>query len=177
MLGSGPIVFKGDGTYQLALNRQSRNGLGATADNYATALSMVAERRTEQSAVSISSAFGYGAGTLAAGSLVIGYRTPKYAFTYGQVTGAGDSQLQIGGFARGLSLAVPLRNGDVNFLYSTAQQQDRTTFRVLGVRRTWNALGGFLTAARVLRRRRTDRRPPVDHRHRLSPVRRKAQHG
>ncbi|HEX3468519.1 MAG TPA: carboxypeptidase-like regulatory domain-containing protein [Candidatus Elarobacter sp.] len=147
ILGSGPVVFKGDGTYQLALNRQSRNGVGATADNYATALSMVAERRTDQSAISVSSAFGYGAGTFGAGSLIVGYRTPKYGLTYGQVTGASDSQLQIGGFARGLSLDVPVRNGDVSYLYSTAQAQGGTTFRVIGLRRMWNAFGGFLSAS------------------------------
>jgi hypothetical protein len=145
-LGEGPIVLKGDGTYQLALNRSSRNGTASGTDNYATALSMVAERRTEQTSLSISSAFGYGAGALAAGSLVVGYRTPKYGLTYGQVTGPSDSQLQIGGFARGIGLAVPVRNGDVSFLASTAQQTDGTTYRVLGVRRAWNALGGYLVA-------------------------------
>jgi hypothetical protein len=146
-LGDGPIVLKGDGTYQLALNRSSRNGASATVDNYATALSMIAERRTEQSALSLSNAFGYGAGGGTAGSLIVAYRTPKYALTYGQVTGPSDSQLQIGGFARGLSLAVPVRNGDVSYIVSSAQQPDRTTFRIYGVRRNWNAFGGFLSAA------------------------------
>jgi hypothetical protein len=145
-LGEGPIVLKGDGTYQLALNRSSRNGIASGADNYATALSMVAERRTEQTSLSISSAFGYGAGSLAAGTLVVGYRTPKYGLSYGQVTGPSDSQLQIGGFARGIGLAVPVRNGDVSYLLSTAQQTDGTTYRVLGMRRAWNALGGYLVA-------------------------------
>jgi hypothetical protein len=145
--GQGPIVLKGDGTYQLGLNRSSRNGQSVAADNYSTALSMVAERRTEQSSVSVSTAFGYGAGSLAAGSLIVGYRTPKYALTYGQVTGPSDSQLQIGGFARGVSLAVPVRNGDVSYLVSTAQQSDSTTYRIYGVRRSWNALGGYLSAA------------------------------
>jgi hypothetical protein len=145
--GQGPIVLKGDGTYQLGLNRASRNGQSVAADNYSTALSVVAERRTEQSAVSVSSAFGYGAGALAAGSLIVGYRTPKYGLTYGQVTGPSDSQLQIGGFARGVSLAVPVRNGDVSYLVSTAQQTDSTTYRIYGLRRGWNALGGYLSAA------------------------------
>jgi hypothetical protein len=149
-LGVGPIVVKGDGTYQLALNRSSRNGVGTAADNYATALSMVAERRTEQSALSISNAFGYGAGGSSAGSLIIGYRTPKYALTYGQVTGPSDSQLQIGGFARGISLAVPVRNGDISYIVSSAQQQDGETFRVYGVRRNWNAFGGFLSAGQYV---------------------------
>lgn len=147
LLGRGPIVFRGDGTYQLALNRSSRNGLTSSIDNYSSALSMVAERRTEQSAFSVSSAFGYGAGSFSSGSLIVGYRTPRYGLTYGQVTGPSDSQLQIGGFARGIALAVPVRNGDVSYLLSTVQQQDRTTYRVLGVRRNWNALGGFVSAA------------------------------
>ena len=146
-LGEGPIVLKGNGTYQLALNRANRNGIAQAQDNYATALSMVAERRTEQTSFSVSSAFGYGAGSLAAGSLILAYNTPKYGLTYGQVTGPSDSQLQIGGFARGIGLTVPVRNGDASYLVSTAQQTDGTTYRVLGMRRSWNALGGFLAAA------------------------------
>ena len=149
-LGEGPIVLKGDGTYQLSLNRSSRNGTGSAVDNYATALSMIAERRTEQSALSLSNAFGYGAGGGTAGSLLVSYRTPKYGLTYGQVTGPGDSQLQIGGFARGISLAVPVRNGDISYLVSSAQQQDQTTYRVFGVRRNWNAFGGYLSVAQYL---------------------------
>ena len=149
-LGEGPIVVKGDGTYQLGLNRSSRNGLGTSADNYATALSIVAERRTEQSALSIANAFGYGAGGTTAGSLIVGYRTPKYGLTYGQVTGPSDSQLQIGGFARGVSLAIPVRNGDISYIVSSAEQPDRGTFRVYGVRRNWNAFGGFLSAGQYL---------------------------
>ena len=140
-------MLKGDGTYQLALNRSNRNGVGSTIDNYATALSMVAERRTEQSAFSVASAFGYGGGNLSAGSLIVGYRTPRYGLTYGQVTGPSQSQLQIGGFARGLNLAIPVRNGDVSYLVATAQQSDQTTYRVYGLRREWNALGGFVSAA------------------------------
>jgi hypothetical protein len=146
-LGEGPIVLKGDGTYQLALNRSSRNGIGIAEDNYSSALSLVLERRTEQSAVSVSSAFGYGAGAFNSGSLIVGYQTPRYALTYGQVTGPSESQLQIGGFARGVGLALPLRTGDLSFIAATASQQDQETYRVYGMRRSWNGLGGFLSAA------------------------------
>jgi hypothetical protein len=146
-LGRGPIVLKGDGTYQLGLNRSSRNGVGLAEDNYSSALSMVVERRTEQSAVSVSSAFGYGGGAFNAGSLIVGYRTPKYALSYGQVTGPSDSQLQIGGFARGVGLALPMRSGDLSLIAATATQPDQETYRVYGVRREWNGLGGFLSAA------------------------------
>jgi hypothetical protein len=146
-LGRGPIVLKGDGTYQLGLNRSSRNGVGLAEDNYSSALSMVVERRTEQSAVSVSSAFGYGAGAFNSGSLLVGYRTPKYALSYGQVTGPSDSQLQIGGFARGVGLTLPMRAGELSFITATATEQDEETYRVYGVRRAWNGLGGFLSAA------------------------------
>ena len=147
MLGNGPIVLKGTGTYQLQFARSSRNGLAAGTDNYATALSVVAERRTEQSSLSISNAFGYGGSGFSAGGLIVGYRTPRYGLTYGQVTGPADSQLQIGGIARGVALAIPVRNGDVSWIAGTAAQQSlnfNETFRVLGLRRDWNALGGFL---------------------------------
>jgi hypothetical protein len=146
-LGNGPIVFKGTGTYQLGIQRSSRNGLFQGAENYSSGLSMVAERRTEQTAFSVSSAFGYGSGGFNTGSLIVGYRTPKFGLTYGQVTGPSDSQLGIGGFARGLSLSLPSRTGDVSYFVSSAQQADQTTFRIYGTRRTWNALGGFVSAA------------------------------
>ena len=145
--GDGPIVLKGTGTYQLQFARSSRNGVGLGTDNYATALSVVAERRTERTAFSITNAFGYGGGGLAGGGLIVDYRTPGYGLTYGQVTGPADSQLQIGGIARGLALSIPVRNGDVSYIAGTAAQQSSTlseTFRVFGVRRDWNALGGFL---------------------------------
>ncbi|MDP9105461.1 MAG: carboxypeptidase-like regulatory domain-containing protein [Candidatus Eremiobacteraeota bacterium] len=145
--GNGPIVLKGTGTYQLAVQRSARNGLTTGSDNYGTALSVVAERRTEQSALSISNSFGYGGSAFSAGGLIVGYRTPGYGLTYGQVTGPADSQLQIGGIARGISLAIPVRNGDVSYVMGTAAQQTPSfneTFRVFGLRRDWNALGGFL---------------------------------
>ncbi|MBV8644368.1 MAG: hypothetical protein JO225_10685, partial [Candidatus Eremiobacteraeota bacterium] len=137
--------MRGDGTYQLAMNRSTRNGLAESLDNYSSALSMTAERRTEQTSISVSNAFGYGAGSFAAGSFIVAYRTPKYGLTYGQVTGPSESQLGIGGFARGISLAIPVRNGDVSYLASTAAQSDGTTFRYYGVQRNWNAFGGFLS--------------------------------
>ncbi len=146
-LGDGPIVLKGNGTYQLAMLRASRNGLATANDNYATALSVVAERRTEKSALSLSNGFGYGASGLSTGTLVVGYRTPSYGLTYGQVAGPADTQLQIGGVARGISLGLPVRNGDVSFISGTAAQQTpelNETFRVFALRRNWNALGGFL---------------------------------
>jgi hypothetical protein len=146
-LGQGPIVLKGDGTYQIALNRANRNGLSDASDNYSTALSLVAERRTEQSALSFSSAFGYGAGSFNAGSLIVGYRTPRYGLTYGQVTGPSESQLQIGGFARGVNLSVPVRAGDLSLVAATTQQTNQETYRVYGARRSWNGLGGFLSLA------------------------------
>ncbi len=150
MLGDGPVVLHGDGTYQLGFNRGTRNGLAQSTDNYGTALSVGAERRTERTSLSVTSAFGYGAGTFTAGSLIAGYRTPTFGLSYGQVAGPSDSQLQIGGFARGVGLAVPLRNGDLNLLAATATQTDRTTYRVYGLRRNWNALGGSFSAGGYL---------------------------
>jgi hypothetical protein len=146
MLGDGPVVLHGDGTYQLGLNRGTRNGFAQSSDNYGTALTVGAERRTERTSLSVTSAFGYGAGTFTAGSLIAGYRTPSFGLSYGQVAGPSDSQLQIGGFARGVGLAVPLRNGDLDLLAATATQSDRTTYRVYGLRRNWNALGGAFSA-------------------------------
>jgi hypothetical protein len=145
-LGPGPIVLRGDGTYQLGVNSSSRNALTTSYDNYSTALSLTAERRTESSSLAVSSAIGYGIGAVSAGTLIASYSTPKYALTYGQLAGPSDTQLEIGGFARGIGLTIPLRNGDVSLFGSTAQQQGATTYRIYGVRRTWNALGGSVSA-------------------------------
>jgi hypothetical protein len=150
VLGDGPIVLRGDGTYQLGLNRGNRNGFAQSTDNYSTALTMGAERRTERTSLSVTSAFGYGTDGLSAGSLIAGYRTPSYGLSYGQVAGPSDSQLQIGGFARGIGLAIPLRNGDLDLLAATTTQTDRTTYRVYGIRRNWNALGGAFSAGGYL---------------------------
>ena len=150
LLGDGPIVLHGDGTYQLGVTRGNRNGFAASADNYSTALTMGAERRTERTSLSVSSAFGYGAGGVSAGSLIAGYRTPRWGLSYGQVAGPSDSQLQIGGFARGIGLDVPLRNGDLDLLAATTTQSDSTTYRVYGIRRNWNALGGAFSAGGYL---------------------------
>lgn len=140
-------MLQGDGTYQLGLNRSSRNGLGEAYDNYSTALSLTAERRTENTSTSISSAFGYGAGTLGVGSLIVSYSTPKYALTYGQIAGPDSTQLQIGGLARGIGLTVPARNGQFSYFTATATQQDGTAYRIWGARRDWNALGGSFSAS------------------------------
>lgn len=146
LLGEGPIVVRGDGTYQLGLNRSSRTGLAVSNDNYSSALTFGLERRTERAAVSASMAFGYGAGAVSAGTMIVGYRTPGYGLTYGQLAGPSDTQLQIGGLTRGVGLSVPLRNGDITYLTATAQQNGSVS-RVFGVRRDWNAFGGYLAAS------------------------------
>ena len=146
LFGDGPIVLRGDGTYQLGLNRNTRSGLAVSNDNYSSALTFGLERRTERTAVSASMGFGYGAGSVTAGSMIVAYRTPAYGLTYGQLAGPSDTQLQIGGLTRGIGLSVPLHNGDITYLTATAQQNGSVS-RVFGVRRDWNAFGGYLAAS------------------------------
>jgi hypothetical protein len=146
-LGQGPIVIRGDGNYELGINRGTRYGISDDYDNYETALSVVVERRTEQSSISVTNAFGYSGGGGSAGGLVATYRTPKFGLSYGQVAGPSDTQLDIGGFARGLSLDFPVRNGDIEYLASSAQQSDGSTYRIYGIHRSLSILGGYLDAS------------------------------
>ncbi len=147
LFGDGPIVLRGEGTYQLGLSRSNRNGLPLDYNDYATALTMTAERRTEQSSLSITDAIGYGSGTGSGGTLLGSYQTPKYGLSYGQLAGPADTQLQVGGLARGVGLDFPMHNGELTYLAATAAQQDDVTYRVYGLRRDWNGLGGYLSAA------------------------------
>jgi hypothetical protein len=146
-LGEGPIVLAGTGTYQLGVNRQTRNGLDDDINDYATDLTITAERRTEQSALEVSDSFGEGGGEFNSGSFIVSYRTPKYTLSYGQLAGPADTQLEIGGFARGVSLTFPLRNGDVSYMSAIASNQEDETFRIFGARRDWTALGGYFGLA------------------------------
>jgi hypothetical protein len=142
-LGEGPIVLGGTGTYQLGVNKQTRNGLDDDINDYATDLTITAERRTEQSALDVSDSFGEGGGEFNSGSFIVSYRTPKYTLSYGQLAGPADTQLEIGGFARGVSLTFPLRNGDISYMSAIASNQEDETFRIFGLRRDWTALGGY----------------------------------
>ena len=135
---------------------------------------MGAERRTERTSLSVTSAFGYGAGGLSAGSLIAGYRTPAFGLSYGEVAGPSDSQLQIGGFARGIGLAVPLRNGDLNLLGRDDDPDRSHDLSRLRHPPQLERAGRRVFRRRVSGRRGAGRRPP-DHRGlRLSPLRRKA---
>lgn len=146
-LGEGPIVFSGTGTYQLGFNRSTRDGLELGYDNYSTALTITVERRTEESSIEVSDSFGIGSGALSSGSFIVAYRTPVYTVSYGQLAGPADTQLGIGGFARGISLTFPLRNGDLSYMSAYAQSQNASTFRIYGLRRDWTALGGYFGAS------------------------------
>ena len=145
ILGEGPIILKGTGNVQVGLSRYSRNDSVNQLDQYGGGFNIVAERRTEQSAFTISNSLGYSSGATSIGQLIGGYRTPKYALTYGALSGASDSQLNIGGFARGLGLSLPLRHGELDLLASVATQQDGTAFRILGLRRQTDVKNGSLT--------------------------------
>ena len=142
-LGEGPIVFSGSGTYQLGVNKQTRDGLDLGYDSYSTALTLTADRRTAQTSLEISDSLGVGGGAFNSGSFIVAYRTPTYTLSYGQLAGPADTQLEIGGFARGISLTLPLRNGDLTYMSAIATDSEEETYRIYGLRRDWNALGGY----------------------------------
>ena len=142
-MGEGPIVLQGTGTYQLSFARSTRDSLATGYNNYGTALTLSAERRTAQTSLVMTSVFGYGNQGVSAGGLIVGYNTPKYGLSYGAVAGPADTQLNIGGFARGVGLALPMRGGDLAMLASTATL-GTDTYRIYGMRRTWDVFGGFV---------------------------------
>ena len=157
------------------VNRGNRNGFAQSTDNYATALTIGAERRTERTSLSVTSAFGYGAGGLSAGSLIAGYRTPGVRPELrpgrrAERLAAPDRRLRPRDRAR---RPAPQRRRSTCWPRPTTQT-DRTTYRVYGLRRNWNALGGAFSAGGYLRRGRAGRRPPDDRGLRLPPLRREA---
>ncbi len=138
-LGRGPIIFTGTGNYDIGARGNARNGQGIDQSTYQTNMTAGLERRTEQTSLSITEGLGYGEGLTSYGQLQAGYRTPSYELDYGAVAGAGQTQLQIGGFTRGLRYVKPRPRGSIEIIAAAAFQQDDTGYRALGIRRTYLA--------------------------------------
>jgi hypothetical protein len=136
-LGQGAIIFTGTGNYDLGARGNARNGEGVDQSTYQTNLTAGLERRTEQTAFSITEGLGYGEGLTSYGQLQAAYRTPGYELDYGAVAGGGETQLQIGGFTRGIRFVKPRPRGTLEFIAAAAFQQDNTGYRALGARRTY----------------------------------------
>lgn len=143
-LGDGPVVLRGTGNVGLGFNAYSRDGSNIAQNNISSGFNLQLERRTAESSVTLSQPFGYATGGTSVGQLLFGYRTPLYSLSYGSVTAPGESLIGLGGFARGVSLTMPRRNGDLSFIASTASQADGTAYRIYGVRRNINVRRGVL---------------------------------
>lgn len=137
LLGSGPIIFTGTGNYDLGARENARNGQGLSQNTYQTNLSMGLSRRTEQAVFGITEGVGYGQGSTSYGQLQAGYRTPSYELDFGAVSGATGTQLQLGGFTRGVRYVKPRPHGTLELIAAAAFQQDNTGFRALGIRRSY----------------------------------------
>ena len=149
-LGDGPIDLSGSGSGNLGYHRTTTPDGGSQQRGFDSDLTLSATRRTEQTSLSITQSVAQNVGTTSLGQLAFGYRTPLYGLLYGSLAGPADTQLGIGGFARGISLALPRRNGELDFFGATAQGSDNQTFRVRGVRRTVDLQRGrFLSATLV----------------------------
>ena len=149
-LGDGPIDLSGSGSGNLGYHHTRTADGGTQQRGFDSDLTLSATRRTEQTSLSVTQSVARNVGTTSLGQLAFGYRTPLYGLLYGALAGPADTQLGIGGFARGVSLAIPRNNGELAFFGATAQGSDQQTFRVRGVRRTIDLQRGrFLSATLV----------------------------
>lgn len=149
-LGAGGIDLSGTGSGNLGYHRTVTPDGGTQQRGFDSDLTLSASRRTEQTSLSLTQSVARNVGTTSLGQLALGYRTPLYGLSYGSLAGPADTQLGIGGFARGISLAIPGRNGELAFFGATAQGSDNQTFRVRGIRRTLDLRRGrFLSATLV----------------------------
>jgi hypothetical protein len=149
-LGAGSIDLSGAGSGNLGYHRTTTPDGATQQRGFGSDLTLSVARRTEQTSLSITQSIARNVGTTSLGQLAFGYRTPLYGLLYGSLAGPADTQLGIGGFARGVSLAIPRRNGELDFFGATAQGSDNQTFRVRGIRRTVDLhRGRFLSATLV----------------------------
>jgi hypothetical protein len=149
-LGAGPIDLSGTGSGNLGYHRTTTPDGGTQQRGFDSDLTLGISRRTEQTSLSITQSIARNVGTTSLGQLAFGYRTPLYGLLYGSLAGPADTQLGIGGFARGVSLAVPRLNGELDFFGATAQGSDNQTFRVRGARRTVDLQRGRFLSATVV---------------------------
>ncbi len=150
LFGEGPIELSGSGSGDLGYHRDRTPDGGAQQRGFDTDLTLGASRRTEQTSLTITQSVAEDVGATSFGQLAVGYRTPLYGLLYGSLAGPSDTQLGIGGFARGVSLAIPRRNGEFDLFGATAQGTDNQTFRVRGLRRTLDLQQGRFLSATVV---------------------------
>lgn len=120
LFGRGPIVVSGRGGVDLGTRRSTQNAVVQSANQYGGALTVSAERRTDRAAISIVEGLSIGSNGSGLGQVQVGYTTPDYAAEYGQIAGPAQTQLQIGGFVRGLRIRKPRPDGGFELLFAAA---------------------------------------------------------
>ncbi|GAC1535957.1 MAG: hypothetical protein NVS2B17_06860 [Candidatus Velthaea sp.] len=137
VLGEGPIEFSGRGSLDLTTRRQGRNGLEQGQSGYQGTMDISLERRTEAAVIGLRQGIGNGSGHTTLGQFAASYRTPKYTLDYGTIGGSSETQIQVGGFTRGLRYTQPRPNGSIELIGAAAFQTDSTGYRALGIRRSY----------------------------------------
>ncbi len=136
LFGGGPVTFSGTGTASLGVTKTSRYDFTQGLTSVGSEMNLTAERRTEQSSLTVTDSIGYTIGsTSSLGELQVGYRRPNYEIGYGPVDGPADTQLNLGGFAKGIDVTLPRPRGELTFVGASTTQQNGVGYRVLGVRR------------------------------------------
>ena len=136
-LGRGPLQLSALGGFDLGSHQTSTAQSLAANQMLGVNFLLKLDRRTEQTSLSIQDPVGYSSGISTVGQIQAAYSAARYALAYGPLTGPTDSQIGIGGFARGLEFRLPRPNGELDFLSAAATQAGGEGFRSLGLRRTY----------------------------------------
>ncbi len=135
LFGDGPIEVSGIGSGDVGFHKDNSIDTSAQTRSLEADMAFNITRRTEQTSINITQSVSEDGTTASIAQLGVSYRTPKYGLIYGPLVGPSDTQLGIGGFQRGLSLSIPERNGELDFLASSGEGTSGETFRAFGVRR------------------------------------------
>ena len=134
LLGDGAVLISGRGGFDLGSRRSSQNATAQSSAQYGGALTVDLQRRTERTSLLVTQALGYTGGLANLSQVQVGYRTPDYALDYGLVTGPQQTQISIGGFARGVRVTKPRPDGAFELLAAAAVGSGGQGFTALGGR-------------------------------------------
>ena len=144
LFGDGPIEFSGTGGVDLGTHRLQSAGATSAQNNVDLSMDVRVSRRTEKSAVVVDQIFGASNGLYNLGQVNVGYNTPQYLVTYGQVNGPADTQLSSGSFNRGITFGIPHGADELDFIGARTTGANGEGYRVGGIRHTRSYAKGLL---------------------------------
>ena len=146
LFGDGPVEFSGTGGVDLGTHRLSAANASSAQNNVNLSMDMRVSRRTEKSSFVVDQIFGAANGLYNLGQVNVGYNTPEYLVTYGQVNGPSDTQLSSGSFNRGVTFGVPHGADEIDLIGARTTGMNGEGFRVGGIRHTRSYAKGLLVS-------------------------------